>query len=309
MKEKILERLRQIEKDNDVRIIYAIESGSRMWGFASETSDYDIRFIYINNPRYYLSVNKKKDYIEVMDKEKNLDFAGWDIKKSLSLLLKSNMSLYEWINSPVIYVNSDEMESFISLSEYLWEKKNLIYSYIHLARGNYQHYIVNKKEIKLKKYLYILRTIAACMWLEKNNVGQEIENEGYYISRSEIISRYSRYPVSINELSLVIKEDNKYIYDLLQKIIKAKKEGKELSTSKPNKKANEWIEKKIEYYKNYAYRLGCNDDLKYKENRILLIKFADNFLYSTVLQEIKKREQKLPTPVELEINTIKNILI
>ena len=130
MKEEILERLRQIEKDKDVRIIYAIESGSRMWGFASENSDYDIRFIYINNPRYYLSVNKKKDYIEVMDKEKNLDFAGWDIKKSLSLLLKSNMSLYEWINSPVIYVNSDEMESFISLSEYLWEKKNLIYLYI-----------------------------------------------------------------------------------------------------------------------------------------------------------------------------------
>lgn len=298
MKEKILERLRQIEKDNDVRIIYAIESGSRMWGFASENSDYDIRFIYINNPRYYLSVNKKKDYIEVMDKEKNLDFAGWDIKKSLSLLLKSNMSLYEWINSPVIYVNSDEMNYLTDLSEYLWEKKNLIYSYLHLARGNYQAYILNKKNIKLKKYLYILRTIAACMWLEKNNVGKEIENESYYILKSEIISRYSKYPVSINELSLVIKKDSRYIYNLLQKIIKAKKEGKELSTSKADKKANKWIEQKIEYYKNYAYRLGCNDDLKYKENRKLLIKFADDFLYSTVLQEIKNRKQQIPTPIE-----------
>ena len=298
MKEKILERLRQIEKDNDVKIIYAVESGSRMWGFASKNSDYDIRFIYINNPSYYLSVNKKKDYIEVTDKGKNLDFSGWDIKKTLGLLLKSNMSLYEWMNSPIVYVNSDEMNYLTDLSEYLWEKKNLIYSYLHLARGNYQAYILNKKNIKLKKYLYILRTIAACMWLEKNNVGKEIENESYYILKSEIISRYSKYPVSINELSLVIKKDSKYIYNLLQKIIKAKKEGKELSTSKANKKANEWIEKKIEYYKNYAYRLGCNDDLKYKENRKLLIKFADDFLYSTVLQEIENRKQQIPTPAE-----------
>jgi len=304
MKKEILKRLRQIEQDNDVRIIYAVESGSRMWGFASENSDYDIRFIYINNPRYYLSVNKKKDYIEVIDKEKDLDFAGWDIKKALSLLLRSNMSLYEWINSPVNYVNSDEMDSLIDLSEYLWEKKNLIYSYIHLARGNYQHYIANKTDIKLKKYLYILRTIAACMWLEKNNVGEEIENEGYYISRSEIISRYSLYPVSINELSLVIKKYNKYIYNLLQKIIKAKKEGKELSTSKPNKRANKWIEKKIEYYKNYAYSLGYNNDSEYKEKRKFLIKFADDFLYSTVLQEIKKREQNIPTQVEMEIKNL-----
>lgn len=305
MRKGILKRLRQIEQDNDVRIIYAIESGSRMWNFASENSDYDIRFIYVNNPHYYLSVNKKKDYIEVMDKEKDLDFSGWDIKKALSLLLRSNMSLYEWINSTITYVNSDEMDSLINLSEYLWEKKNLIYSYIHLARGNYQHYIANKAEIKLKKYLYILRTIAACMWLEKNHIGRklpDIENGIYTLDcKEEVISRYFSYPITIDRLSLVIKEENKYIYDLLQKIVKAKKEGKELSTSKPNKRVNKWIEKKIEYYKNYAYNLGYNNDSEYKEKRKLLISFVDDFLYSTVLQEIKKREQNLPTPVEMEI--------
>lgn len=304
MKKEILKRLRQIEKDNDVRILSAIESGSRMWGFSSKNSDYDIRFIYINNPHYYLSVNKKKDYIEVMDKEKNLDFSGWDIKKALSLLIRSNMSLYEWINSPITYVNSDEMDSLINLSEYLWEKKNLIYAHIHLARGNYQHYIANKTEIKLKKYLYILRTIAACMWLEKNHIGRDLPNieNGIYTldCKEEIISRYCSYPVTIDHLSLVIKEDNKYIYDLLQKIVKAKKEGKELSTSKPNKRANKWIEKKIEYYKNYAYNLGNTS----KSKREISIIMLDNFLYSTVLEEIEKRKQNLPTTLEIEIKNL-----
>ena len=46
MRDLIIEKLKTIEKEENVRILLAVESGSRAWGFASPDSDYDVRFIY-----------------------------------------------------------------------------------------------------------------------------------------------------------------------------------------------------------------------------------------------------------------------
>jgi hypothetical protein len=42
MKEVILQKLSEIEQSEDVKILYACESGSRAWGFASPDSDFDV---------------------------------------------------------------------------------------------------------------------------------------------------------------------------------------------------------------------------------------------------------------------------
>jgi predicted nucleotidyltransferase len=94
MRTKILEALRRIEEEEGVRIIYACESGSRAWRFASEDSDYDVRFIYIRPLDWYLSVDDRKDIIEVPIDD-NLDINGWDLRKSLSLIRKSNSVILE----------------------------------------------------------------------------------------------------------------------------------------------------------------------------------------------------------------------
>lgn len=52
----IHEQLKQIEQEEQVTILYACESGSRAWGFPSQDSDYDVRFIYLHKPEWYLSV-------------------------------------------------------------------------------------------------------------------------------------------------------------------------------------------------------------------------------------------------------------
>jgi len=262
MKEKIITQLHHIEKENHVKIIHAVESGSRMWGFASQNSDYDVRFLYISDPRYYLSVSKQRDCIEYVDKEYDLDMMGWDIKKALELLKKSNMSVYEWMNSPIIYITHADLKAFKKLADKYWEFKKLTYAYIRLAMRNYKAYILNKKEIKFKKYLYIIRTIAACMCIEKTG----------------------KLPaITIDDLMPFVEEDNKYVAGVLTDIVKAKQNGKELMDGTSDKKLNKWIEQKIKYYE----QLACNI-----EDTRTDYKAMDEFLYKIVSKEILAKNQK-----------------
>ena len=109
MEQRICERIREIESDYGFRIIYACESGSRAWGFASEDSDYDVRFIYQWQPGDYLSIYEPKDQVDLGVDAENLDFSGWDIRKSLPLFRKSNGALMEWLHSPIVYFEDSEI--------------------------------------------------------------------------------------------------------------------------------------------------------------------------------------------------------
>ena len=103
MKDKIVNKLNEVEKEEKVTILYAVESGSRGWGFASKDSDYDVRFIYIHPLDWYLSIAEKRDVIGY-SLSNLLDMSGWDIKKVLQLFNKSNPPLYEWLTSPIVYI-------------------------------------------------------------------------------------------------------------------------------------------------------------------------------------------------------------
>ena len=103
MQQTIRSRLVEIEANDHVRIVYACESGSRAWGFPSVNSDYDVRFIYIRPTEWYLSIDEKRDVIEYPIDEL-LDITGWDLKKALKLLRKTNPPLLEWLGSPIVYL-------------------------------------------------------------------------------------------------------------------------------------------------------------------------------------------------------------
>ncbi|MEO0640653.1 MAG: nucleotidyltransferase domain-containing protein, partial [Bacteroidota bacterium] len=103
MNERILHALHQLEEQENIKIVYAVESGSRAWGFASPNSDWDVRFLYIRPEDWYLSIDEKRDVIERMLPD-DLDLAGWDFKKALKLFRKSNPPLLEWLRSPLIYL-------------------------------------------------------------------------------------------------------------------------------------------------------------------------------------------------------------
>ena len=102
MQSAILRHLEDIEKQYDVRILLAVESGSRARGLNSNESDWDLRFVYVNKLDWYLRVNEDRDVIEEMYDD-NVDLVGWELRKTLRLFQKSNPSLMEWLHSPVIY--------------------------------------------------------------------------------------------------------------------------------------------------------------------------------------------------------------
>ena len=166
MREEISDYLQNLESQENVRVVYAVESGSRAWGFASPDSDFDIRYIYIRPAEWYLSVQKRRDVLEAMV-DPELDFAGWDLQKTLVLLRKSNPSLIEWLASPIVYIeDTDFMADFRSLASQCVSLQACMKHYLSMASANWQSYF-GAENVLLKKYLYVLRPIYACRWIER----------------------------------------------------------------------------------------------------------------------------------------------
>lgn len=167
MKNIILEKIKEIERTENVKILHCIESGSRAWGFASPDSDYDVRFIYIRPIEDYLRLDKKRDVIEY-ELNDVYDISGWDIYKALSLMYKSNPTLFEWIQSPIVYYTTDEFQSFAKLSDEYFSKMESIYHYLNTAKRTVKEHLTTET-VKLKKYFYVLRPLLCCKWIMEYN--------------------------------------------------------------------------------------------------------------------------------------------
>ena len=165
MRDTIIERLKYIEEQENIRILHAVESGSRAWGFASPDSDYDVRFIYVRPRDFYLKLESIRDVLEYPINDL-LDINGWDLQKTLRLLHSSNPSVFEWFKSPIVYKNTDFSREFISLMENYFLAKSGLYHYLHMAAGNYREYLKDET-VRAKKYFYVLRPLLACRWILK----------------------------------------------------------------------------------------------------------------------------------------------
>lgn len=166
--EQILGRLEQAQEEHGVRILYACESGSRAWGFASPDSDYDVRFVYVRNRDWYLSfdVETRRDVIEypIID---DIDCGGWDVRKALYLFTRTNGALLEWLHSPIVYLQHSRFAGDLRrLAPRAFNPIALCYHYSHMARGNAREYLFGDK-VRLKKYFYVLRPLLAIRYVEQ----------------------------------------------------------------------------------------------------------------------------------------------
>lgn len=157
--------LRKIEETQQVKILHAVESGSRAWGFASPDSDYDVRFIYIRRKEDYLSLDAPRDVIE-WQLDELLDINGWDLKKALIQFHRGNATLFEWSNSPVVYKTTPEWARIYEVARSYFSVKAAVHHYYGTANHTYGQYLQGE-DVRYKKYFYALRPLLAGTYIQK----------------------------------------------------------------------------------------------------------------------------------------------
>lgn len=223
MREVITKQLKRLEREEEIRILYACESGSRAWGFPSQDSDYDVRFVYIRPVDWYLSIHDRRDVIERPISDK-LDICGWDLRKTLNLYRKSNPPLLEWLQSPIRYAESGgtagELRAFSPLA---FSPKSCMYHYLSMARGNFRMYLQGER-VRIKKYFYVLRPVLACEWIRRHGVMPPME-----------------FDVLVEAL---IPRDTE-LWEVIQELLARKKAGDELDYEPQLKPINAYLEARL----------------------------------------------------------------
>ena len=241
MNQAILQKLLELEQSENISILYACESGSRAWGFASPDSDFDVRFIYAKRPDDYLTIADGPDTIS-LPVDEVLDISGWDIKKALKLFLKSNGPLYEWLQSPIVYQQQtpffDEMRSLMPRHFALRSGAN---HYLSMAYRTLSDDLQGD-QVKLKRYFYALRPALACLW---------------------IIQKKSVPPMEFTHLrSLITDTEVQHHVDELMKLKLATDEKTMIS---PILQLNQWLEATLSFCKEQVPLLPS---LKQKTNEL-----------------------------------------
>ncbi|MFZ6753874.1 DNA polymerase beta superfamily protein [Undibacterium sp. Dicai25W] len=225
VREEILRRIRRAEDEHNVRILLAVESGSRAWGFESPNSDFDVRFIYVNTKDWYLSVGleEQRDVIEypIVDE---IDLNGWDIRKALRLFRKSNPAFVEWIQSPVIYAENNSFAGDVrKLLPEIYSCENGIYHYKSMAKTNFRGYLKSEL-VPLKKYFYVLRPLLAVRWLERYGTAA---------------------PIEFSKLLHLIANEHALLADI-NALLEQKRKAPELGLASPVQSINRFVESELE---------------------------------------------------------------
>lgn len=245
MIEHILQVLKKIEREYDVKIVYACESGSRAWGFPSEESDYDVRFIYVHSKDWYLSIDQKRDVLEVpkhdklsIQVDKLLDLNGWELTKALRLFRKSNPPLLEWLHSDIVYFQeSSAFNKMKELESQIFSPKSGIHHYIKMAKGNYRDYL-HREEVKIKRYFNIFRPLLAAKWIEKHHAFPPIKF-------TQLVDDI----LSTSEIKIVLED-----------IIKLKMAGEVLDPIPRKELLNPFIESEMEQLEQYVKEVSEKKD-------------------------------------------------
>ena len=236
MLEKIKIELKRLEQQNDFKILLAVESGSRAWGFASTDSDWDVRYLYINKLDWYLKIDGEKDSQEEMLPD-DLDFAGWELKKALKLFRKSNPPMLEWLRSSIVYLEQFSTAAKLrEMSENYFNPKSCMYHYLSMARNNFREFL-QKQTVKSKKYFYVLRPVLACDWIKEKNSFPPMEFQG--LVDSQVKDERMKFEITA--------------------LLERKMAGEELKEEPKIEILNEFLESKIEFYKNFVEQIEPND--------------------------------------------------
>lgn len=242
----------EVEEKYNVKIIFACESGSRAWGFPSQNSDYDIRFVYIKNEDEYLKLNRDRDVIEYM-LDDVIDMNGWDLDKALKLLHSSNPTFFEWLNSPIIYFKRDFYTELLEISNSYFDIKKELGHYLSMCENDFIKIRNSNEKFKLKKYFYVIRALLAAKWaFEEKTV-----------------------PPVLFETLVQAKLDDS-LKPIIYELLEIKKNSTESNYIYPIKELNDFIDKELTKLKKETLNLN-NNSKSFDDLNKLFLKGVKNY--------------------------------
>ncbi|MGQ3013405.1 MAG: nucleotidyltransferase domain-containing protein [Flavobacteriales bacterium] len=232
MKERIQQELRHLEEQLDIKILYAVESGSRAWGFASADSDWDVRFLYIHRPEWYLQIDTERDSYEKM-LPNEIDLSGWELRKALRLFRKSNPPMLEWLHSPLIYSEPFTTAARLrALESSCFSPRSCLHHYLHMAENNFKEYLLRDR-VRVKKYFYVIRPLLACDWIRDRGTMPPVEF-------AELLNGYAGEGAVRREIDILLER---------------KMAGGELGEAPRNHTLHAFLEAKLHEYQHYVKQL------------------------------------------------------
>jgi hypothetical protein len=211
------------------RLVYAIVAGSHMYGFAGDSSDFDIRGCFVRPLQDYLKLSRSSDFIQRKydSNDTDIDIVLYELEKEMRLIVDNNCNVYEHLFSAEPAVTSPEHVFLKELAKKLLSQK-ITNSYVGLAKHNYKKYIEpfvqnDINSIPAKKWLYVIRALMACDYVLttgkiESNIMKLNECYGFaYID--DLIREKNEKVLEINQYKRKVNRD---ILDLFDSTLKSK---------------------------------------------------------------------------------------
>ena len=195
--------LEEIEKENDVKIIFACEAGSRIYGYDNRESDFDIRFIYIRKKEKYFQFDDAGELV-IRGSQKNVEYIGFDIKKALKNISEKKMEIWAWFKSPIIYINTEKAHRIEKILPEYFARRELFFLY--LGYCNKIEKMEVDKPFKIKNFILPALKLVALSKYARTGKFPESEN----ISFMEQECEDDPLMKHITELSQMRKEGTEY---------------------------------------------------------------------------------------------------
>lgn len=226
MKERILTLLHDLERKHGIRILMAVSYGSRSFGYASAESDWDVRFIYIHQPEWYFSIAKTDDSVKLMLDDEDIDMEGYDLKKALSLLAKTNPNESDWLHAKdYLIVDEDFLKAMQAFEAQCYNLHHAMYHFCSISLKHNQRYL--EKEVTLKRFVYYMRGLLSCRWLEQNG---------------------SHPPVIVDELIDATVRDNESVREKAHHLLELKRMGRSNDTTIVDEQLADYMFSLQKYY-------------------------------------------------------------
>jgi hypothetical protein len=258
MKERILTLLHELEKKHDIRILIAVSYGSRSFGYASAESDWDVRFIYVNRPEWYFSITKTEDSLKLILDDEDIDMEGYDLRKALTLLAKTNPNESDWLHaSDYLIINEDFLHAMRTFEAQCYNLHHAMYHFYSISLKHNQRYL--EKEVTVKRFVYYMRGLLSCRWLEQHG---------------------SHPPVNVDELIDATLTDNETVREKAHHLLEIKRSGRSHDKAAVDEELADYM---FGIQKYYEQLLPKYKDIKPQADYTAMSKY----LMNVVLREIE----------------------